>query len=317
MRISPLALLFCLLPAPCLARTVELLGPLTVLPGQTVQTRVVVSEDVVGIAGGFINVTSEGESGENPDIRIRTAMGPFIKDGFHGDPVKPHGFSWIFLWEDRNGPGELLQVEITAAPKETSTDRVVPIRVDGLLKPAVGEFTERIDYLGGDLTIPGGVVGDADGSGTVNVKDVRRILLSLLEMETMTPANQYYADVWPLYGRGTPHGGDARISVQDAVTILKAVAGLVVLPTAEEIARGIVGDADGDGKVNIKDVMKVLRTLASLDTMTDGDRFRADVWPLNGDATSHGGDGKLTVQDAVTILKSLLGFEKLPGQENG
>ncbi|HEY3283500.1 MAG TPA: dockerin type I repeat-containing protein [Armatimonadota bacterium] len=232
MRIPLFALVAALSASACFARSVGINAPVTVLPGQTVQTSIMVSDDVTGIAGGSINISAENE----PEyLTITTEAGAFLAEAFRGDPIPPHGVSFVFLSHDMNGPGELLKVKVTAAAKEPKVDQVLPLHISGVLKPAQGtDPLPGVEFQDSSAILLGGVIGDADGDGKVTVKDVTKLLKTVLGLDTMTAAQRYYADVYPATGTGTLHGGDGKISVADATYVLKAVAGLLTLPAPKQ-----------------------------------------------------------------------------------
>lgn len=68
------------------------------------------------------------------------------------------------------------------------------------------------------------------------------------------------------------------------------------------------GDVNGDAVIDGRDALRVMRVVQGLETATDTDRERGDVYPVPGTDGRLIGDGQLTVDDARRLLRVSVGL---------
>jgi hypothetical protein len=69
----------------------------------------------------------------------------------------------------------------------------------------------------------------------------------------------------------------------------------------------VKGDLDNDGVVSLEDALTVLRAVTNNTALPADQKTRADVWPLNSSNTPQG-DGVINLNDALLILRRAVGL---------
>jgi hypothetical protein len=74
------------------------------------------------------------------------------------------------------------------------------------------------------------------------------------------------------------------------------------------IGPALAGDLNDDGAVTVADALLTLQGVLQPETLSDAQRFAADVAPLQGTNGRSVGDGAITIADAVLVLRRAAGL---------